>query len=772
MNTKHDYQQTMDFEDEARRVAEAVWGLAPGECQPEHYADQMYLRELDGIVRLRDVTHLLMVTTSTRMDKIKSDVKKLGAAADVERRRSVLISKWIITSEQLNAEHINFARQHEVRVLTLDNFRNRFFDGRSYLSKRRVAPFGSARNLQDNSVTIGEDEYVEMPMTIQPFRHHGRPLSENLNATSVEDIVARLINREVMVMMAPFGSGKSLTTREIFLRLERLYNKRQLSTVPIVINLREHWGSVYADEILERHARAIGYTPKENLTLAWRAGIAMLLIDGFDEVASQVVANIENKAFMRDARRHALAGVQDLISNSPNTTGILVSGRDHYFDNLQELTHSLGLTGRSFAIVRLGEFTERQVEIFLERHNAQGVIPDWLPRKPLLLGYLAHSSLLSEVLKIDASQGFGYVWDEFLTKISEREAQVAKAVMDPATVRRVLERLACEVRSTLSGSGPIAGSDLAEVYYAETGQIAGEGVLMQLQRLPGLTERGHAEGARSFVDEDMLAALQGSAIANSVLYATRIGGKVWLDALSRKGIAMASYLLAREHTDVATVLTTAMRLSKGVSQERQLAADVVMIAVEMSRDNGYIDGIGIVLDGASVGSIDLEEIRIDNLQFRNSIIEEVILGLSGVKSKIGFVNCHIRRIGGASSTEGLPTSMFRDCEVEEYDDTTTNAAVLKMDWLPSLKALVTVLRKVYKQAGGGRKLGALKRGIPHGPVLDSVDEVIQILVGEEILTEFSEFVHPIRKQSARVEAILHAPNLSTDSIVQKVREIR
>src|SRR5206468_6303576 len=136
-------------------------------------------------------------------------------------------------------------------------------------------------------------------------------------------------------------------------------------------------------------------------------------------------------------------------------------------------------------VVRLGEFTEEQAATFLTKHGIKDALPDWLPRKPLLLGYLAHRGLLPDVLKIDGSRGFGHTWDQFLTLICDRESTHERVVMDPLTLRRVLERLACDVRATSSGVGPLTGRELAEAYRIETGQVPGEGVVMQLQRLPG-----------------------------------------------------------------------------------------------------------------------------------------------------------------------------------------------------------------------------------------------------------------------------------------------
>jgi hypothetical protein len=148
----NEYKENMGFEAEVRRVAEAIWQLEPGECQPEHYSSNQVIRELDGIAHLRDVTHLMMITVSRRLDKVRDDVRKLNAAERLESRPGLPVVKWLITKYQLDAEHINHASKNNVTVLTLDQFRNRFFNGKDYLTKRRKAPFGSARNLGVTSI--------------------------------------------------------------------------------------------------------------------------------------------------------------------------------------------------------------------------------------------------------------------------------------------------------------------------------------------------------------------------------------------------------------------------------------------------------------------------------------------------------------------------------------------------------------------------------------------------------------------------------------------
>lgn len=491
----------MAFEAQVRRVAEAVWNLPPGRCQPTYYPNDPVVSELDGIARLRDVTHLVMATTSTRLDKVKEDVKKLHSAELIERTHAVAVSKWLITEKQLDAQHVEHARKSNVIALTLEQFQRRFFDSAKYTSLRDQYAFGSARDPRTDSINIAQDAYVALPMHIA----HDSRGSARRDSITLKQIAQRLLAGEAVVLRAPFGSGKSLTTRELFRHLAELHRKNEPSPVPLALNLREHWGEDHSDEILERHARKIGYVPREDLVVAWRSAMCCLLLDGFDEVAAQTVVRTDNKNFMRDARRRALQGVRDFTQKLPTGAGVFICGRDHYFDSDVELTGSLGLTNRPYVIVDLEEFSEANANEFLKRNHVTQALPDWLPRKPLLLSYLLRHQLFTSILEIDSSKGFGYAWNNFLQRICEREAELESSSMDSGTIRSVLERLAESVRAKSSGTGPITGNDLADAYTLETSQPAGEGVLAQLQRLPGLTQRDSEPGTRSFVDQDMLA---------------------------------------------------------------------------------------------------------------------------------------------------------------------------------------------------------------------------------------------------------------------------
>ena len=771
--TPEEHEADFRFEEDVRRTAEAVFNLQPGQCKPEWYSKNPVVQELDGLARCREVTHLIMATRGRSLAKVEKDVTKLLAAEKVERAGGQPTKKWLITAFVMGAEHVKYARNHQVECITLHAFRDRFFNSHNYISKRSIAPFGSARNPGDNSITLPQDEYIPLPMFLTEDRNGALTRALQL---SVHDLTLRLRSGETLVLLAPFGAGKSLTVREVFFRIADQYSKDEPTRVPLALNLREHWGAKFADEALIRHGREIAYDPPNDLVAAYRGGLLHLLLDGFDELASQGVVDARNRQFMRSARNAALQAVRDLIDKVPAGTGVLIAGRDHYFDDVRELTAALGIQGKPYSLIRLGEFGEDEAEAYLKRKGVSHPLPDWLPRKPLLLGYLASKELLATVVAIDAAKGFGHAWDSFLDQICAREAQHAGTALDSHSLRHILERLAMDVRATSAGNGPISSPDLADAYVSETAQTATEAVLMQLQRLPGLTPRDADPSTRSFVDDDLLAALQGSALARYLTQAQRNWNtnRAWLAPLSQRAISIAAYLLDRERVKPGTVIATATRLASkptAFGQEQQLAADCLEIAIEMARDDGALDCQGLAISGAVIGSLPLEEMSLLNLSVDESYVEEVRLGPGIASSGLRIKGTAIDRVTGITEERALPAGIFQGVSVEVFDDHSTNAAVVRSSLQPPMKALITILRKLYLQSGGGRQLKALKRGLPPGPIAASVDDVLDILVEERVVEIANEVVHPVRRQAGRIQSILASEALSEDTIVRAVRKL-
>src|SRR5205823_1597090 len=150
------------------------------------------------------------------------------------------------------------------------------------------------------------------------------------------------------------------------------------------------------------------------------------------------------------------------------------------------------------------------------------------------------------------------------------------------------------------------------------------------------------------------------------------------------------------------------------SEARQLAADCFVVAAELARDDGKLDARGLLLVDADINTIDVEDQVIVGLTLQDCAIQTLNLGPALHDCSILFNQCLIQDTNGVQSEMGLPSNVFQRCEFGRFDDASTNAAVLRLPIQDSLKAMMTVLRKLYLQAGGGRRMSALKRGLPTG----------------------------------------------------------
>lgn len=240
------------------------------------------------------------------------------------------------------------------------------------------------------------------------------------------------------------------------------YFKHQTSSFPVHLNLRDHNGQTEPSEILERHARIVGFDHPSHLVRAWRAGYVHLILDGFDEVTTLNIQGLWRK--LRDNRFRAMEPLRGLLSQHPKGAGALIAGRAHFFDTDAERRQALGL-GPSVLELTLNEFSEAQLYEYLKRQGVRtGAIPHWLPSRPLLVAYLAATGLLQDVVGEWAAELEPAVgWDMLLGKIAEREAQIETGIDGP-TVRRILERLGTKARSSPDGLGPLSADDIVAAF--------------------------------------------------------------------------------------------------------------------------------------------------------------------------------------------------------------------------------------------------------------------------------------------------------------------
>ena len=740
------------FEQEVREVARALWDLPPGEGASEFINND----EIDCVCRTEELIHLIECTTDGTMKKFRQQVTKLIGAKRHLERSGETVKMRIVTREDPSPQQRSSARSEGITALSIHEFRRGLLNSQQYIEARWKYRFGSASDPEGGGSRLADDEYVQQPLT----------RSGSHETYTINNICNLLREGKVVVLVGPFGAGKSLTVREVFRRLRSEYYRKREERTPIAINLRDHWGQPRVDEVLHRHANMTGFDHPSQLVRAWNAGQLLPLLDGFDELAAPAMAM--NKNPIRRSRQNALRVIRAFMSDALGRSGVLIAGRDHYFDSSQEARELMGLPHDSI-FIEVGEFSEEQTLEYLQKKDIAHSLPPWLPRKPLLLGYLASQDLLEEVVSIEGEGGVALAWDQFLDRICRREADLSQEI-DSGAVRRLLEDLATRARSGSRSAGSLLESDLTEAYKKITGYEPLEAARTLLQRLPGLTARDQEVGARSFVDDEMMEALQAGPVSQFVL-----------NPYSGLGVHKLTYPLTEFGCSVANHLSNKLGVKKtqycvaakeAVNRwsDSTLALDSILAGASSWGDTA-LDAQGLTVSEGLADVIDMEDRPIKDLTLTGCMINRVRFDTQ--RSEVGFTKCHIVRLEGIAGSLYMPDSIHH-CEIDQFDDRGTNAAIVRSNLPNSTKVLLVIIRKLFIQRGRGRIDSALSRGIDDSMQI-YVDPVRNLLLSEGIVYSHMSgrqiIWHGNRLHRSRMLKILERPADSDDPIAQAVTNL-
>lgn len=87
----------------------------------------------------------------------------------------------------------------------------------------------------------------------------------------------------------------------------------------------------------------------------------------------------------------------------------------------------------NFTELFIGDFTQEQIELYLQRNEFTIKVPDWIPSRPLLLGTLLVQGCINSLMQQqiqDPAQG----WNLLLDEIAKREAKIEQG-LDPVAIR-------------------------------------------------------------------------------------------------------------------------------------------------------------------------------------------------------------------------------------------------------------------------------------------------------------------------------------------------
>lgn len=711
-------------------------------------------QERDGLFETRDVVHYIECTISRSKDKAKQDIGKLNSLkTKLERKFRKPVVLWFITKDEPTADQkaIAVSSINTIHAMSLNSFISTIFDANKYLILRGDYAFGSVRDPETNDYKLKVD-YVPIELADQ------KNASEIWNAKKISK---RLIDGERFLVTGQYGVGKSMTLREIYKLVSSRYRSNNINYFPVFINLRDHDGQQDPVEVIERHARKIGYPNPHELVQAWRGGFALLILDGFDELATIGWASKVQK--LERIRYRSMEIVRRFVSETPSERGIIISGRTNYFDSVKEMTTSLS-TSRGFRMLSIDDFKKEQIEKYLEVYKISIKLPEWIPSRPLLLGYLIAKKVLTNLPDTNISPAIG--WNLLIDEISKREAAIDAGV-SPENVRHILEKLACKSRNFTSNLGPITDNDLAKAFEDVVGYEPDDRGINIIQRLPGLGF-SNEDGARYFIDENFAAAAKAGELARYVVdpfnHDFGFSTENWGQCLEPLGLEVLQHILIDRYQVSKGKWATAVESSYGNSHN-VLSLDVYLSCRDVfsgwDRDN-------LLFENLQVPYLELSDVILESkITYRSVYFHR--FDFSANTSDIPFFEeCLFEHVTGISKEGQIPPDFFIDCIYGEFEhEIYTTSTILDLDLPTPVKVAYTILKKLYIQKGIGRKESALLRGLDHQEKR-FVSEVLKCLSknGYVVLSNASSnrVWLPIREKKKEVPKLIGSKNTEHELI--------
>ncbi len=733
------------LEEHVRVVASLNWDCV---ARAEHIKGV----DFDAVLRPEPGTIVLIeITQNNTLEKIRNDVAKHAAVRLSFIAEGIFPRQFIVTSEPPTHSMISAGQANHVRVTSVADFEHDLFDFQGYVERRNAKSFGSAID-----PFTGESD----KLSYIPVNYSSKTSSAVYSLTALTEA---LIKGKKIVLLGDFGTGKSRCLRELFCGLRTV-------TPCIAIDLRNHWGARHTTEIIHGHLASLSIDQKGGkLMKMLQAGAVVTLLDGFDEVGTQVI--YDNPDHRKKIRAKALEGVRRLIEESKG--GVLVSGRSHYFDNDDELLDALGLHHKDVEIIECaGEFSEVEMHQYLEKVHAGIQLPKWLPRKPLVCHVLASLNADQRQRMIDGEAGDYEFWGTLLDAICERESRTAQAIPAPQ-VRKILSGAARFSRSQPQRLGWFTQRHLTEIFEMATGQTIDDDGTTMLMRLCALGRVSSETMERQFIDEYILDGLRAEASISAIddwdlalwkeEWRHEVGpigtGLLIQDcALSGRENRYLEYLNEIRHgrNEQAGLELIAAMLSSGSDKELNLRGMLIRNA-----NIGYLDLSrrkcrSLTLDNCYIGALDLSDSKIDN------------------DSDFELSNCSIGMIYGITDKNAIPAWMA-SCEVEATESVSNPSKIKAANLSEAQGLLVSIIHRIFFQPGKARKEAALLKGFGSEANPRLAHAILNCLIAESIINKApgqeGSIYSPNRAFTRRMGEIRSQLTLSKDAIWLKVSSL-
>ncbi len=693
---------------------------------------------------------IIEISKRRDLEKLRTDIYRLILVRNHLFNNSNIMSKcYFVCLYEPTQAMIETGSPHNVEVISQRHFETRFFDYDTYVRMRSQLQFGSSVH----PVTGDLDNTTYVPVKYE---------FESINKEfSISDIAKSLISKSIVILSGEYGSGKSRCLREVFFELSKQEN---YSSYILAIDLKTVWGLQTAEEIIRRHFDSIGHSVAADFAIrAFHGGHVKLILDGFDEIGSQAWS--DDPATLKRIRSDSLRGVRDIIEKSKG--GILLAGREHYFNTQEEMLTCLGAKSNHTIIGSCKqEFNDEELEEFLNLISDDVIIvPEWLPRRPLMCQAIA--SLDGDDLKeiLEDQNGDIAFWRVFIDILCRREARI-RQVLDADTIKGILIHLARITRTKKANVGPVNYSEIQDAFEAVLGKHPVEEASVILQRLPGLGRTDRESDDRQFIDSYVVDGLRALDLVSAVeRFDTDLANEIWSNPLDHLGQRIFINEIVERSLETET-----LNFAHNLNSKGNCIAVSDIICGLLCLNQKEMNFKSMIVTNGEMKYCNFSNIRPVNLILRDCIIYNFIFPTEAV-SAVKLTGCHIERAYGVTGAQGVP-DWVENTEIEHYQSIATVSAIKNIDLSPQHRILVTILKKTFFQPGNGRQEAALLRGLGQVDRHGYTDRILQVLISQGLLKKtkgrHGNLYVPERKYSDRVGKILAELNLSEDSLWQNV----
>lgn len=737
------------FEDKIREIASSRWDCA---ATPQNIAGV----DLDCVLKpSEDHMIAIEITTENALNKVRNDVIKLSTARNtLFLKENIYCQCYIVMSETPTNSMRRAGKEQNITVMSGEDFQNEYFEYSRYVHNRSQKQFGSLINVETGAPE--NNTYIDVSYIQQGT---GKKLK-------IEDIIELLKKGKHVVLKGDFGLGKSRCVKEIF---DKMTANPQENPYVIAINLRDHWGAKRAEEILMRHFSDMGLNANNFIKSFEKPG-KIYLLDGFDEIGTQSWSSDLRK--MQHIREMSMCGLKDLIDQVQD--GVLITGREYYFNSDEEMIKSLGLSNSQVVFLECQqEFTDEELIDFIEKNMPNSVntdevrqLPPWFPKRPLVIQLLLKYAVEIFSIKNTFQDVCGF-WYVFLNKLCEREAKIYPA-LNPDTIRSVLLNLANQTRMSLANTGPITQNDLSNAFIEAAGVTPNDETAIMLQRLPSLGRISADSPDRQFLDSFILNGLRAECIIQAAKsWNEKMISAAWTYPLEPTGLIILSEYISKDEKRIESFLTMARQAS--IKGNAILAADIVAALCLLEVDS--FDFKDLAIYSGCFTRLSFEGKEIKRLSISDSIIERLDLTNSKLGAEVSLNKCDIATVYGVASRKSIP-EQIKECKVDQFEMLATTTLIKKACLSESQKLFVEILRKIFFQPGAGRKESALLRGMGVSANKQLGEKILNKLLDEKLITRIrgdEGFVYkPVRSKTGRIDKMLTDLTLSTDPLWEAV----